>query len=854
MTQEAQQNSIFNLKRSKNQLSSTNEKVSDFYFREVQSLRNVQDGDGFPVKSRFGDGIISVRWTLDNRTWWLPSRSFIKMRIKINRLPDVNISEDGNPLEKFDNIAPNWGLAANLFQKMQFKMNDTTVDSIDENLIEIDALQNRLKSGGRWMEELGQNLNMWDHDFETRQNTIIQQGNKVKSWNNCQANMKVFKVTVSGLTNPADTTVGNSTDTLGFIIPGVGGTTVAVLGQDNLMTFGGNRARGQIFAGEFCPGDCIMIKYTGFLVYKMWMVLKHVDDTLLQVMTPGCDSVDQAAAEIEEFIVFRYPAVQQTNISTIQNMNDFAGAGNDRYDVISTSINDTGDISQWVLKGNTMTFWSLGGKPGDIIYTHFADIPDGDQHLDNTGINDGEILFNMSSGHGEQYHQNNDGIALSSSGDANSQNGRIGAAINDGFFPVAALRWTHGEWTDGEAIGFSFNAYRIFPWRIGDAAANYQMLVRVDITAPSIMPNFDIKEHFNIGDWIIYANEAIGGAAFRQLKMALVVDYLPATDSLYNNAIITTNNFQPDANLAIANLPATLNFVWGRFRPGGPKLKIQKRLAKEFDICWHPKCLGIFNIDHALPGGTKFELELNPFSNSFYQTRGVQSMGGPKVHDLDYQFQVKELKFYICQMQGPIVESDQYYIDLNETRCHKITLLTSNQTQSSIDVVSSSYALTLAFQDTAAGAQTNKPGGFFKLPNEDELKLRRYSIRFAGRSLPNPDADILVNTQIHQINDQYIRNHLYSGSYYQLTQETLEDWKARGIFLHHPFYRTALNRETRVYIITSFNNNNPEDTANPGVLSTFGDNTRMLLFEHYKRVVIIKMENGRVFSVRSSNT
>ena len=148
--------SIFDLKTKKEDLSSINQNMADLFYRQVQPLRNLTDNET-TNESRFGDAIISLRWTLDSQTWWIPNRSYVRIRMKL-------INKDNKQLKSINDIAPNMSLSSNLFQKAQLKIADRTIDSIDENLPECEAMYTRLNKSGDWMREIGNDTNFWEAD------------------------------------------------------------------------------------------------------------------------------------------------------------------------------------------------------------------------------------------------------------------------------------------------------------------------------------------------------------------------------------------------------------------------------------------------------------------------------------------------------------------------------------------------------------------------------------------------------------------------------------------------------------------------------------------------------------------
>ena len=135
--------SIFNLIENPNDLPSSNENMSDLYYREVLPTRDVTDlATANTYNSKFGGTNISIRWSLDNQTWWIPSKSYIKLDIELTKAGASGDSSES--LKSVDQIAPNMGLAASVFNRMQVKMNDTTISQISQFIPQCDAISKRV--------------------------------------------------------------------------------------------------------------------------------------------------------------------------------------------------------------------------------------------------------------------------------------------------------------------------------------------------------------------------------------------------------------------------------------------------------------------------------------------------------------------------------------------------------------------------------------------------------------------------------------------------------------------------------------------------------------------------------------
>ncbi len=265
------------------------------------------------------------------------------------------------------------------------------------------------------------------------------------------------------------------------------------------------------------------------------------------------------------------------------------------------------------------------------------------------------------------------------------------------------------------------------------------------------------------------------------------------------------------------------------------------RRVKNFSLIYQPP-LSIFGISHAIPGSSKHEIDLVPFSDSVYQKNFIESVLANKIHttngvDNDFRFKVVNMFFYAARCDGPIIEKDEFFLDLEETRAQISTITVNTRTQFALDISPATHAITIAFQDESAETNTLFSQSKFKIQNEEELNLTNFYIRYGGIQKPQPDFRPLFDeaTNTDRLVEQYGRSVLYNGSYYDSSIETLEQWRERGIYLHFPWPKTGTDRETRVYVSTQF--------------SALTGTPRLLLFNHFNKVCILKYENGSLNSV-----
>lgn len=273
-------------------------------------------------------------------------------------------------------------------------------------------------------------------------------------------------------------------------------------------------------------------------------------------------------------------------------------------------------------------------------------------------------------------------------------------------------------------------------------------------------------------------------------------------------------------------------------------LDVQKsRRIDGMELVWQIP-LSIMKISTALPAG-KYELRLNPQTSSIFQQRVIESLIDSKIPGAanDYIFSVVDMYFYTAELDGPRVSDLTYLLDLEETRCQTQNVLNSTGLQQEqFNVSPSTFALTLAFQDARAGSgDTLYSSSKFKIGAEEsnELKLTRMYINYSGMNKPQPDADpsFKIGASEDYTVQRYTDSIIYSGAYYdQGGAESLKQWQDRGAYYYFLWPRDGTSRSTRVNTNFQFN--------------TGLTNASVLLFDHYKKVARIRIEDGRVIEVQ----
>jgi hypothetical protein len=159
--------SIFDLKTNVSELSSANEGTSRMEYDQHPPTRDV-------VGNNFANGAIHFRFQTSGQKWWIPSRSYTRMRF---RLTDGS----GVALTTASGVAPNMGLMSSLFQSGEFRINDKVVSRVADFMPQVDALETRLTKSKSWIDSIGSATNWWDKDQSLRLAEVSSDGTILKN-------------------------------------------------------------------------------------------------------------------------------------------------------------------------------------------------------------------------------------------------------------------------------------------------------------------------------------------------------------------------------------------------------------------------------------------------------------------------------------------------------------------------------------------------------------------------------------------------------------------------------------------------------------------------------------------------
>jgi hypothetical protein len=355
----------------------------------------------------------------------------------------------------------------------------------------------------------------------------------------------------------------------------------------------------------------------------------------------------------------------------------------------------------------------------------------------------------------------------------------------------------------------------------------------------------DVRLLFPLGSYFAYTSgNQVGTVGVRMRVLQLV-----NASTIRVEAIIA-------ADVAVVG-GQNLNF--SRFSGDEAVDAFPSRRVSNFETVWQPT-LSIFKVPHALPCG-KYELVLNPQTSSSWKQRAIESALGQasKVPGVAGQFdvQIVDMYFYCQSVDGPRADDMSYLLDLQQTRCQAVKVDNASFGQKNADISPSTYAITVAYQDTRAGEHTAISASKFKCyedskvdptdANSCELKLNRQFLNYAGQNFPQPDANPEFVAQsgagavggTDYTTQGYVRTQMNSGSYFDTGgSESLKDWQDRGAYYYYTISRDGTDRSTRLNVHSGFQP------------TTDVSSVRLLMFDHSKQVAKVRIQSGRVVDVQ----
>lgn len=157
--------SIFALKQSVSELSSSNMGTSRMTYEQIQPTRDI-------IGTSFPNGQQHWRFELAGNKWWIPNRSYFRIRARLSG------PLAAGPIQpnKADDVSYKMNWPSSLYNSMEFRIANKVVDRIDNYVPQIDTLKKRMNKSKAFMDGYGKTAYMMHPKFEDRQRVTAVDG------------------------------------------------------------------------------------------------------------------------------------------------------------------------------------------------------------------------------------------------------------------------------------------------------------------------------------------------------------------------------------------------------------------------------------------------------------------------------------------------------------------------------------------------------------------------------------------------------------------------------------------------------------------------------------------------------
>jgi hypothetical protein len=149
--------SIYNLPTSDEQLKAWTQRTQKAGTQQHASIANV-------TGSQFGNQDIRIPFLVAGNRWWLPGKSYVRMRCRVETPAGKTISQDPS----VSRVAPTMGFAATLFQNCEFLIRGVTVSRLNDFVPQADQYYKRTQHSYQWMKTVGESMDYQQLSWEDR--------------------------------------------------------------------------------------------------------------------------------------------------------------------------------------------------------------------------------------------------------------------------------------------------------------------------------------------------------------------------------------------------------------------------------------------------------------------------------------------------------------------------------------------------------------------------------------------------------------------------------------------------------------------------------------------------------------
>jgi len=251
------------------------------------------------------------------------------------------------------------------------------------------------------------------------------------------------------------------------------------------------------------------------------------------------------------------------------------------------------------------------------------------------------------------------------------------------------------------------------------------------------------------------------------------------------------------------------------------------------ETIWVPP-LAIFDVSTPLPPGS-YELRLTP-NTSNYKNAAVESVGAALTTQDVY---VDNMYFNACVVESEnIPDNFTYYLDMNEIAFQSKALnATASEQTLDVTVPATTYAISVACQQKAAGSSTLYSPTKFKLQSNEDLNLTQLRLTYSGQTSPSPDYTVTYDSGTDHLTRVYANGIMNAHGYNNDVLESKDEWLDMGWIHHATFMKPRDDASTRLDLSLSFGTGAPT-SANA------------LVFAHHSQVLKVDYSAGRVSNVR----
>ena len=149
-----------NLASSISELPDINNGLTNAKYVQVAPSRDVT-GTNFPNGSQY------YNFSVSGATWWCPSKSYLRLRIK------YTAGDGTTQLTTASGIAPNEMMCGNLFDSCEFRIGGRTVGRVGENVAQVSAFKYRMSKSKAWLDTIGEQSDFCSADILKRRSEIV---------------------------------------------------------------------------------------------------------------------------------------------------------------------------------------------------------------------------------------------------------------------------------------------------------------------------------------------------------------------------------------------------------------------------------------------------------------------------------------------------------------------------------------------------------------------------------------------------------------------------------------------------------------------------------------------------------